>query len=256
MIRRPPRSTLFPYTTLFRSSVPGADFLGAQGGSAAQLKGARRGGYGRGGVSAGSRRPSAVAGRNDGSSLRHQDHRALGRARAVHHALGHDEALQRLQVDAPVRQVDDEVTFEDEEELIVMLVLVPVVFALHDTEPDDRIVDPAQSLVVPAVLALSHERGHVHDAQGSEPDVQVRGVGIVCRVGHGVIYSPRLSASFSIFWNTSAGLWPAREYSCLRLISASAASRSAGAGYQCCRCQSGPWRLGNGSRGGRLTRIP
>src|SRR2546430_6031872 len=52
------------------------------------------------------------------------------------------------------------------------------------------------------------------------PDVQVRGVGIVCRVGHGVIYSPRLSASFSIFWNTSAGLSPAREYSCLRLISA------------------------------------
>src|SRR2546422_3943390 len=25
MIRRPPRSTLFPYTTLFRSSAPGAD---------------------------------------------------------------------------------------------------------------------------------------------------------------------------------------------------------------------------------------
>src|SRR3712207_8406631 len=25
MIRRPPRSTLFPYTTLFRSGVPGAD---------------------------------------------------------------------------------------------------------------------------------------------------------------------------------------------------------------------------------------
>src|SRR6266540_4746748 len=26
MIRRPPRSTLFPYTTLFRSSAPPADF--------------------------------------------------------------------------------------------------------------------------------------------------------------------------------------------------------------------------------------
>src|SRR3712207_8282439 len=25
MIRRPPRSTLFPYTTLFRSSIPGAE---------------------------------------------------------------------------------------------------------------------------------------------------------------------------------------------------------------------------------------
>src|SRR3712207_8173028 len=29
MIRRPPRSTLFPYTTLFRSDVRGADELGA-----------------------------------------------------------------------------------------------------------------------------------------------------------------------------------------------------------------------------------
>src|SRR5256886_7991950 len=29
MIRRPPRSTLFPYTTLFRSAGPGADLSGA-----------------------------------------------------------------------------------------------------------------------------------------------------------------------------------------------------------------------------------
>src|SRR5688572_31036786 len=27
MIRRPPRSTLFPYTTLFRSQLPNGDFL-------------------------------------------------------------------------------------------------------------------------------------------------------------------------------------------------------------------------------------
>src|SRR2546422_2681738 len=27
MIRRPPRSTLFPYTTLFRSLIPGANWL-------------------------------------------------------------------------------------------------------------------------------------------------------------------------------------------------------------------------------------
>src|SRR2546430_5344698 len=29
MIRRPPRSTLFPYTTLFRSGIPGGDTLGS-----------------------------------------------------------------------------------------------------------------------------------------------------------------------------------------------------------------------------------
>src|SRR2546429_3842284 len=32
MIRRPPRSTLFPYTTLFRSSIRNADSLPAQAG--------------------------------------------------------------------------------------------------------------------------------------------------------------------------------------------------------------------------------
>src|SRR5256884_470938 len=31
MIRRPPRSTLFPYTTLFRSSVPDNEFVSAAG---------------------------------------------------------------------------------------------------------------------------------------------------------------------------------------------------------------------------------
>src|SRR5688572_33310961 len=32
MLRRPPRSTLFPYTTLFRSPEPAAEFLRAHGG--------------------------------------------------------------------------------------------------------------------------------------------------------------------------------------------------------------------------------
>src|SRR3712207_7581899 len=37
MIRRPPRSTLFPYTTLFRSSVGGAERRGPGGARAEQL---------------------------------------------------------------------------------------------------------------------------------------------------------------------------------------------------------------------------
>src|SRR5207302_1411117 len=72
----------------------------------------------------------------------------------------------------------------------------------------------------------------------------------------GTHYSPRLSASFSTFWKTSDGLSPAREYWCLRLISASSASRSAWVAYQWNRCHSGPRSLRNGSPGGRLTRIP
>src|SRR5258707_7144116 len=51
MIRRPPRSTLFPYTTLFRSVVAGAagQGLGGPVGQAAQLgqQGLARGAFGR-----------------------------------------------------------------------------------------------------------------------------------------------------------------------------------------------------------------
>src|SRR5688572_32265825 len=44
MIRRPPRSTLFPYTTLFRSLVPlvGGIFGGSGAGGAAVVVGAQR----------------------------------------------------------------------------------------------------------------------------------------------------------------------------------------------------------------------
>src|SRR3712207_8457693 len=46
MIRRPPRSTLFPYTTLFRSSVGGVDGGVFAGGDRDGGSGLRRGGRG------------------------------------------------------------------------------------------------------------------------------------------------------------------------------------------------------------------
>src|SRR3712207_7256767 len=42
MIRRPPRSTLFPYTTLFRSRGPGAGQLPEPGGQAVPERGERQ----------------------------------------------------------------------------------------------------------------------------------------------------------------------------------------------------------------------
>ena len=69
-------------------------------------------------------------------------------------------------------------------------------------------------------------------------------------------YRPRLAARFSIFWNTSVGLSPAREYSCRRLISAIAASRSAAVVYQWVRCQSAPSSFWKGSELRRLIRRP
>src|SRR2546426_7709105 len=42
MIRRPPRSTLFPYTTLFRSQSVGPGGVGAKGRAAGQARNTRR----------------------------------------------------------------------------------------------------------------------------------------------------------------------------------------------------------------------
>src|SRR3712207_7315911 len=62
MIRRPPRSTLFPYTTLFRSS--GQPSEERQGGPAAVLPGHRTGGVRRGAAvgQGGQRHLEAVSG--------------------------------------------------------------------------------------------------------------------------------------------------------------------------------------------------
>src|SRR3712207_8854345 len=50
MIRRPPRSTLFPYTTLFRSARGGRRHPGTGGGPGAGAAARRRGGDGGGGA--------------------------------------------------------------------------------------------------------------------------------------------------------------------------------------------------------------
>ncbi len=43
------------------------------------------------------------------------------------------KALARLQVDRLAFEVDDKMTVEHKEELVIVVVLVPMVFTLHDT---------------------------------------------------------------------------------------------------------------------------
>ena len=50
------------------------------------------------------------------------------------HAFRHDESLERPQIDRTVLEIDDEMAFEDEEELIVIVMLVPVILALQNPE--------------------------------------------------------------------------------------------------------------------------
>lgn len=76
-------------------------------------------------------------------------------------ALRDNKALSLSKLDASILEVDDETAFENKEELVVVVVFVPMVLALHDAEMDDRIVHLAQCLVVPAVGTRLHERGNI-----------------------------------------------------------------------------------------------
>lgn len=77
-------------------------------------------------------------------------------------ALRDHKALSLSKLDASLLEVDNETAFKNKEELVVVVVLVPMVLALHDAETDDRIVHLAQRLVVPAVGTRIHQRGHVN----------------------------------------------------------------------------------------------
>jgi hypothetical protein len=106
---------------------------------------------------------SDIAGGDDCRSFDHEDDRTHRRTRTVHNPLGYHEALLRSKVDGPTLQINDEVSFEDEEELIIAIVLVPVVLALQHPKSNDGVIHLAKGLVVPPVGArLDHRRNIDH----------------------------------------------------------------------------------------------
>src|SRR5262249_48271239 len=86
---------------------------------------------------------SGIASRNNRSCLDHQDHRPIGCPRAMHDPPGNHKALPRLEVDRPILEVDDEVAIKHKKEFIVIIVLVPMIFALHHAQAYHRIIDLA-----------------------------------------------------------------------------------------------------------------
>jgi hypothetical protein len=80
----------------------------------------------------------------------------------MHDSFGNDDSLTRAEVDGSgivlsgcgvlrIDEIDEQTAFDDVEELVFVLMIVPVVVSLHDTEANDRIVHVAECLVVPGV---------------------------------------------------------------------------------------------------------
>jgi len=64
--------------------------------------------------------------------------------------------------------VDQELAVEDEKELVLVIVLVPMKVAVNHPEPDDGVVDRGERLVKPRLMRRSL-RGHVDQLEVAEP---------------------------------------------------------------------------------------
>ena len=69
----------------------------------------------------------------------------------MHNTLWNDKALIGQKFNGATFEIDDELSTQYEEELIVIVVLMPVVFPLHYAQAHHRIVHLAKRLIVPLV---------------------------------------------------------------------------------------------------------
>jgi hypothetical protein len=91
----------------------------------------------------------------------------------MHYPFRNRKPLSRCELDRLAFQVDYETPLDHVKELILLVVFMPVEFALHDAEPYDAVVHSAQRLVIPRVLAGIDESLNVNALQWSVPRVQV-----------------------------------------------------------------------------------
>src|SRR5262249_47132045 len=122
---------------------------------------------------------SGVAGRHDRRCLDHENNGLLGGACAVDHAFGDYEALLRRKRDRAALEIDDETTAEHEKEFVVVIVLMPMILALHDAEAYNGIVHLAERLIIPLFGAGLHERRHIDEFERIELNVEI------CRIRKG-----------------------------------------------------------------------
>ncbi len=87
------------------------------------------------------------------------------------HTFGNDEALSRRKIDNTIFEIDQKTSVQNEKEFIDVLVFVPMIFALHDGQPDDSVIHFTKRLVVPFVVAGIGEFLHIDQFKRSVQNV-------------------------------------------------------------------------------------
>jgi hypothetical protein len=92
-------------------------------------------------------------------------------------ALRDHHRLAGPQVEHPVLQVDDKPARDDIKELVFIIVFVPVILTLNDTQADHRVVGLAEGLVEPLVSTVLHNDVGVDQLQRVVENVEAGLVG-------------------------------------------------------------------------------
>ena len=101
-------------------------------------------------------------------------------------SFGNNGALSRTKFDCPAFEINQQLALDNIEKFVVVIMLVPVIFALHNAKTNHRAVHLAEGLVVPLVLTCLGERLLVDYFQWLVKNVESRLVSEVFYVRHGV----------------------------------------------------------------------
>ncbi len=101
-------------------------------------------------------------------------------------AFGNDKSLLWLQINRPIFEIDDEVPLQDKEELVVVVMFVPVVLALHDPQANNGVVHLAERLLIPLLGAGFHQDWNVNQVESRKLYIEVSGVRIILLFAHGL----------------------------------------------------------------------
>jgi hypothetical protein len=116
---------------------------------------------------------SRIPGGRDRGRFDHQHQRALGSTWPVLHPLGNHDPLLGSKLNGAAFKVDEQLAFDNIKEFVFPVMAVPVKLALEYAQSHQRIVDPAQGLVEPVIVARFFYRPDIDLLQCPELDVAI-----------------------------------------------------------------------------------
>ena len=110
--------------------------------------------------------------RLNAACLKHQHDGLLGRTGPVHDPFGDGDALARIQFYRLVFEIDEQLPFRNKEELVIIVVLMPMEFAFHDPDSHDAFIHLCQGLIEPFIGTGRHHLGNVDALEVAEFCIQ------------------------------------------------------------------------------------